>query len=256
MLRRLALSLAALTLVLAACGSATPALSDPKEIVTTGIEATTGATAFHMSAEVSGTVTIPDSGGTFALDGTHLDADFDLEAGSFHMTFAIPALLGFTGEVVQIGTDQYVKSSLTGPKWQHTEVAATDPVGEVTDPTAVLDTVKDFLDKEGVETKKLDDSECGGASCYHVELTIPADQLGSAADATGGVVSADMFGDGLVLDLYFTKSDNRLAQITTGVDSESVGSLTVTITFSAWDEDVSIDAPPADEVEEGDAFSL
>lgn len=256
MFRRIALSLAALTLVLAACGSATPALSDPKEIVTTGIEATTGAKTFHMAAEVSGTVTMPDSGGTFTLDGTSLEADFDLDAQAFHMTFAVPALLGFTGEIVQIGTDQYMKSSLSGPNWQHSEVSATDPAGEVTDPTAVLNTVKDFLDKDGVETKKLDDSECGSASCYHVRLTIPADQLGSAADATGGVLPADVFGDGLVLDLYFTKSDNRLAQVTTGVDAESIGSLTVTITFSSWDEDVSIEAPPASEVEEGDAFSF
>jgi hypothetical protein len=149
-----------------------------------------------------------------------------------------------------------VKSSLTGPNWQHTEVSATDPVGEVTDPTAVLNTVKDFLDTEGVETKKLDDSECGSASCYHVQLTIPADQLNSAADATGGVLPADVFGDGLVLDLYFTKSDNRLAQVTTGIDSASVGSLTVTINFSSWDEDLSIEAPPPDEVEEGSPFSV
>lgn len=256
MFRRITLGLAALTLVLAACGSATPALSDPNEIITTGLEATTGAQAFHMSAEVSGTVTIPDSGGTFTLDGTSLDADLDLEAQSFHMTLAVPALLGMTAEIVQIGTDQYVKSSLTGPKWQHTEVAAGDPVSEVTDPTAMLESANDFLATEGVETKKLDDSECGSASCYHVQLTIPAEVLGDAADATGGVLPSDVLGDGLVLDLYFTKSDNRLAQVTTGVDSESVGTLTLTVTFSSWDESVTVEAPPANEVEEGDPFAI
>ena len=93
MFRKTTLALSGLALVLAACGSATPALSDPREIVTKGISATTDAKSFHMSASVDGSVTMPDSGGTFALDGTSLEADFDIEGAATHMTFAVPALL-------------------------------------------------------------------------------------------------------------------------------------------------------------------
>jgi len=254
--RKTILALAVLALLVAACGGATPGLSDPKEIVTTGIAATTGGKSFHIGASVDGSLTVPDSGGTFTLDGTTLEADFDIEGGRTHATFAVPALLGLSGELIQIGSDQYLKSSLTGPNWMHSAVAAGDITGDVTDPAAALSAITDLLNTEGVETTKLDDTPCGDATCYQVRITIPADQLAEAGDPTGGMLPADVFGDGLALTLLFDRGDNRLAQIATGVDAADVGSVSVTLTFSNWDESVSIEAPPADQVEEGGGFSL
>ena len=254
--RKTILALAALALLLAACGGATPGLTDPKEIVTTGIAATTGAKSFHVTASVDGSLTVPDSGGSFALDGTTFEADFDIEGGATHATFAVPAMFGLSGELIQIGSDQYLKSSLTGPNWQHSAVASGDITGDVTDPTAALSAIGDFLDTEGVQTTKLDDTPCGDATCYQVQITVPADQLAGAADATGGMLPSDVFGDGLALTLLFDRGDNRLAQISTGVDAADVGSVTLTLSFSNWDESVSIEGPPADQVEEGGGFGL
>ena len=155
-----------------------------------------------------------------------------------------------------IGSDQYLKSSLTGPNWMHSEVAAGDITSDVTDPAAALSAIEDFLGTEGVDTTKLDDTPCGDATCYQVRITIPADQLAGAGDPTGGMLPSDVFSDGLALTLLFDKGDNRLAQISTGIDAADVGTLTVTLSFCNWDEAVSIEAPPADQVEEGDGFSL
>jgi hypothetical protein len=257
MFRKTGLVLSAIALVLAACGSATPAISDPKEIVTKGIAATSDAKSFHMSATVDGSVTMPQGGGPVALDGTSFEADFDIDAAKTHITFALPtSLLGLSGEVIMIGSDQYVQSSLTGPNWMHSTVPAGDITGDVTDPTAVLSAIEDFLDTEGVETTKLDDSPCGDASCYQVRITIPADQLAAAGGTTDGILPPDAFADGLALTMLFDKGDNQLAQLSTGIDAAEVGSLSVTLSFSNWDEAVSIEAPPADQVQEGGGFSF
>ncbi|MGH2418135.1 MAG: hypothetical protein ACRDFY_07355, partial [Candidatus Limnocylindria bacterium] len=68
MLRRRAPSLLVAAFALAACSGA-PAITDPEQIITQGIEATTALKSFHMSLAVDGTFSMSE-GGSFALDGT------------------------------------------------------------------------------------------------------------------------------------------------------------------------------------------
>ena len=117
---------------------------DPAEIIGQGLEATADATSFHLDLTVTGNVTIPDTGGTFDLEGTTASGDFDIANKLGHLTFEVPALFSLSGEVLQIGTDSYVKTSLTGDTYSKSTV--TDAGDVPTDPDRALAGLKDFLD--------------------------------------------------------------------------------------------------------------
>jgi LppX_LprAFG lipoprotein len=249
-LRRLTPALVAAGLLLAACGGGAPEQTDPKEIVTQGLEATAGLTSAHIVLTLDGTATLAELGGEMTLDGTKLEGDVDIANKEGHLTFAVPPLFGMTGEVIQIGEDSYVKTSMTGDTWAHSTVSEDDPMSGAVDPAEGLDELSAFLDKEGVEVEKLDDTACGDSTCYAVRLTIPAELLSDAAEGQS-MNPAELVGESLVLDLYFDQEDQWLTGMSTQVSAESVGELTLSVTLSAFNEPVDVEAPPADEVTEG-----
>lgn len=257
--RRLTPALAAVALLVAACtGEAGPAIDDPKEIVAQGLEATTQLTSMHIALTLDGTATIADAGGEMTLDGTTLEGDVDLEQSVAHITFAMPSML-LNGELIQVGDDSYVKTSMTGPMWLHSTASTGDSVPGVGDTTGALDGLREFLDTEGVTVEKLSDTDCGDGRCYAVRMTIPPDVLTATDGMTDGVAGLDpsaFLGDGLVLDLLFDRDDLFLADVSTELTTESVGSVTLRLTLSAFNEAVSVEAPPADEVTEGGDFGL
>jgi hypothetical protein len=249
-LRRFAPAMAAATLILAACGGAGPAITDPKEIVTQGLEATSQLTSVHIVAAIDGTATIPDLGGQMNLSGTELSGDFDLEDETAHLEFTVPSMFGLTGEVIQIGQDSYVKTSMTGEMWSKSTISEDDPVAGAMDPAEQLDEVRAFLDEEGVEVEKLDDAECGDRTCYSVRLTIPAEVLAESAEGAD-MDPADLVGEALVLNLLFDREDKWLTEVSTSLSAESVGELSLTLSLSDFNQDVNVEAPPEDEVTEG-----
>lgn len=258
MLRRLSPVLVVVAFVLAAC-SGTPALSDPKEIVTSGFDATAELNSFHVSLALDGSFSMPDTGGNIALTGTTFEADVDLENSLVGATFAVPALLGLSGELRVIDTDLYFKTSMTGPMWSHMGGDATASASPAPDVSSMIDELRAFLDKEGVETVKLDDVDCGERTCYHIELTIPAELMNEEVPDASMLPSMDpasIFGEALVLDLLFDREKMWLTEVSTSVTSESAGTFNATFTFSAFDEPVTVTAPPADEVTEGTDFDF
>ncbi|HEX6129254.1 MAG TPA: hypothetical protein VF071_09560 [Candidatus Limnocylindria bacterium] len=251
MLRRFTPALAAATLLLAACGGAGPAITDPREIVTTGLEATAELTSVHVVLSVDGNATIPDlGGGEMNLSGTQVDGDLDLENERAHLEFTVPPMFGLTGEIIQIGRDSYIKTSLTGATWSKSTAEEGDPVSEAMDPQEQLDQVREFLDKEGVEVEKLDDTECGDRTCYVVRLTIPAEVLSESAEG-GEMDPGELVGEDLVLNLLFDREENWLTEVSTELSAETVGELSLTLTLSDFNRSVEVEAPPADEVTEG-----
>lgn len=248
MRHRLAPILAA-AILLAACSSAGPAIDDPREIVTQGLEATSTLDSVHVAIAIDGTATIPDLGGQLNLAGTTLEGDLDIANTEAHFTFAVPTMLGLAGELIQVGGDSYVKTSLTGEMWSKSTTSSTDPLAEAMDPTQALAEVQSFLETDGVEVEKLDDTDCGDRTCYAVRLTIPS-SLMSDSGVPGGLNPGDLGGDPLVLDLLFDRQDLWLTQVSTDLAAESVGEVTLRLTLSAFNEDVSVQAPPADQVTE------
>lgn len=250
MLRRFVPALAVATMLLAACGGSGPAIEDPREIVTQGIEATSQLKSMHIAITVDGSATVPGSDSEVTLDGTTVEGDVDIGASQSHFSFTA---MGFNGELITDGADTYLKTPFTGPQWLKSTSTGGDPVSELSDPTGVLNGVGGFLDTEGVEVEKLSDTDCGSGRCYAVRLTIPADQL-SGMDALGGMAGLDpsgLIGDSLVLDMLFDRDDLWLSEMSTEVGNASMGQLTLRVTLSDYDEDVSIEVPSPDEVTEG-----
>ena len=53
------------------------------------------------------------------------------------------------------------------------------------------------------------------------------------------------------LDIQVTADTNLLARIISTIDSGEAGTITADLTFSDWNADLTISAPPADQVEGG-----
>ena len=236
-----------MALAIAACGSAKPALTDPNQIITQGIAATGEATSLHLDITVTGSVTIPQTGGTFNLEGTTAGGDFDITNNRARLTFKVPSIGGLSGEAIQIGSDSFVKTSLTGDKYTKSTV---EESGVPLDPGAAIDQVDEFLDKDGVETKKLDDVSCGDGTCYAVQLTIPARVLNQAGGGAG-VDVGQFLGEGLVLELQFDRETMHLTQISTDIDACEVGTFGLVVTLSGYNAEVEVSPPPSNLVTEG-----
>lgn len=254
MLRRFAPILVAVLAVLAACQS-TPAITDPVEIITQGLDATANLKSLHVSLTLDGSVTAPEGGGTFNLDSTSLEADVDIAGRNVSAHLAVPAFLGLTADLIVIGDDVWYRTSMGGTKWFH---ETNDMMGSpLPIPTAsqgiqeMIDKVEEALATEGVLTKKLADVACGDRQCYQVSVTVPTDLM----DEAGSMASLDpstIFGEGVVINLLFDREKLWLTEVSTSVDSEEVGTISATLSFSNFDEAVEFSAPPSPEVTEGE----
>jgi hypothetical protein len=257
-LRRFAPVMVVMVALLAACQGAA-AISDPTEIITQGLDATAKLHSFHVSVALSGTVTMPGSGGSVKLDSTSAGADVDIPGRQAHLTFSVPAFLSLSGEVIAIGEDVWVKTSMTGAKWSH----QTNPMSGASmapatsgEPMASFDTatmiakVKEFLAKDGVVVKKLADVACGDRDCYQVSVSIPSSLMNDAG-AMASMSPSTVFGDALVLNLLFDRQSLWLTEVSTDIASDTVGTVSATVRLSKFDEAVTVSPPPAADVTEG-----
>ena len=262
MSRRLApfaVTLVALIILAACAGGQT--LTDPKEIITQGLAATADLSSLHLNATVSGSFTDSTSGAEISLDGTKASGDF-ATSGQGHFSFEVPTFLGLAGEVIVLGSDAYVKTTLTGEKWAHQPIPVPSPGASGAgssgasasgglDPKAMaLAEIGKLLAKDGVVSKKLDDVDCGDVKCYHVQVTIPkalfAENAGQA-----DLNPSEILGDDVTLDLLFDREKLWLTEISTKVTTTNSGSVSLKVTFSKFNEPVTVSPPPSDQVQEG-----
>lgn len=257
MARRLAL-LVALVAALAVAGCSTtpavPALTDPNEILTKSVEAMTKAKSAHFIAVVTGNFKADLMGTGQASDinltGTTLEGDLDVAGKKMRASFAIPALLGLSGELVQIEGTSYVKTSLTGPKYQKSE-ADTVPE-EVTDPTKAVAELSEFLSKPGVDPTKTADIKCGdNKDCYNVDIELTAAEIAALSGETPDLGGTDLSNATIKLSFGVEKDTLRMSRVVLSVNMGAEGSIDLTLDMTKWDEAVTIEPPPADQVSEG-----
>jgi hypothetical protein len=258
--RRLSRAMLALALVslLAACGGqSAPALTDPTEILTKSIETMQEAKSVRVDVTLSGTITADPTGtgglgSTFPLDGTTASADIDIAGGNARATFSVPAFLGLAGELIAVGGDAFVKTTLTGPLYQRMSSAD----GELPiDPSDVdgldLEELRTLLAKPELSPTKGDDVACGSKDCYTVVIDLSSAEI--AALGGGDVGDLDLPIDvgnvGLNMVFQVEKDTLRLAGVAMVVAMGADGSLRLDVTLSRWDEAVSISPPPADQVQ-------
>lgn len=247
--RRLFLSLAVVAAILGACaGPSTPALTDPKEILSKALEAVAAAKTVHVAADVSGTVSLDltgsGQGAPLDLKGTSLSGDIDVVGKKLKGSLAVPALLGLTADLIVIGPDSWTKISLMGPRWQHATTPS-GPEAAATDPTKTIADLKAALDKLAVPPTKVADEKCGDKDCYHLKLQLASADLGPLASAAPGIS-----GDAAV-DIWVERGTNRPLKLVIAASAGAQGTVTVTVTLSNYDAAVAIDPPPADQVDQG-----
>lgn len=255
--RTLLASIAAAALVVTACGSSTPTLDDPKEILSKAVEKTRDATSFHLALTLDGEISLDllGTGSTspMTLAGTKLEGDVDVANGGAKLSLAVPALFGLTGEVILVDGFAYLKTSLTGAKYQKSEVTEASP-----DPSPSGDMLGDleaFLERPEIDPKKGADTKCGDADCYTVTIELTAEELAAlssdAPDALPSLPIPEIDAGTLTLTILVEKASLHVASVAATIDLGDAGSITLGVEFSKWDETVTISPPPDDEVEEG-----
>ena len=244
---------AAVTTLAGACGGSVPgpALTDPTAIVTAALKSTEAAKSVHLDAAVDGTatVTLPMLGGTGApidLTGTTASANIDFAAKAAKATFSV-AKYGIAGELIAVGGKAYVKTSMTGPLYQ--ETATEDTPVDPTNAGDLIDNLGDLLLKPGVVLVKGDDVACGSKSCYTVTTDLTPDQLGLTGNAAVGGLPVDVTGASLHMTVRVEKDlPYHLAGVSAVLSMANASTVKLELTASKWDEPVTIDAPPANQV--------
>lgn len=252
--RTLLALLATVALVATACGSSTPALTDPKEILTKAVEATRDAKSFHIALTLDGEISLDllGTGSTspMTLAGTKVEGDIDVANEALKLSLAVPALLGLTGEVIVVDGSAYLKSSLTGAKYQKSDVTEASP-----EPSAsgdMLAELEAFLAKPEIDPKLGADTKCGGTDCYTVTIELTAEEVAAlSSDAPDAIPSLPIESAALTITILVEKASLHLASASATIDLGEAGSLTLIAAFSDWDATVTVSPPPDDEVEEG-----
>ena len=260
--RLVAVAIAA-ALAVGACqtGPAAPTLTDPREILAAAVTSTAAARSVRLDATADGTITVDLLGmGTpspIELAGTTVTADLDLEGGDARATFSAPNLLGLTGEVIGVDGTTYLKSTLTGTRYQVLSAGPDIPVPSGAARASILKDITDFLADPALDPVKGEDATCGSTTCYRVDIVLTPEELAAlgAADleAPAGlpipIPIPDLSAASVDLSVLVAKDTTRLTGLKAVVDlGGGAGVATIDLTLSKWDEDVSITAPPADQV--------
>lgn len=261
--RRIAALLAPLVLAVAACGSdpAASPLTDPVQILQAAATTTQAAQSVHIDVRLAGSLELSvgddGPGASFELDDSTITADLDIAAGDARVTFDLPGILGLAGEVILVDESIYAKTTVTGPRYV---TVPTGFPGASPDPSAspdpgFLGAIADFLAQPGLEPVKGADVDCGTSTCYQVTIDLTPDELQDLGDAVGGIELPgdlpipipDLEGAGASLVVLVETQTTRLAAMTASIDAV-IGAFTADARFSDWDEDLTIEAPPADEI--------
>jgi hypothetical protein len=240
---------------------AAPELTDPRAILAAATTTAASAKSVRIDATADGTVTLDLLGvGTpsqIDLSGTTLSADLDLEGGDVRATFSAPNLLGLTGEAIVVDGTSYVKTSLTGPLYQSRPIGTDTPAPSGADRATVLEGFAEFLANPALDPVKGEDVTCGNTTCYSVNISLSPEDLQAlgAGDlqAPAGlpipVPIPDLSAATVDLSVHVAKDTTRLAGVEATIDlGGGAGSAAIDVTFSKWDEPVTISAPPADQV--------
>jgi hypothetical protein len=260
-MRRLILTLIA-ALAVGACQQGAPLLTDPNAILAAAATTTASATSVHIDVSADGPVEVDPfgtgAGAAINLRGTTASADVDLAANELRATFSSPNLMGIAGELIVVDGSAYVKSTLTGPNYLKTtipEPAASSPIPSA----AALSGLADLLARAGLEPVKGDDVPCAGGTCYTVTIDLTAEELAAlSGPVTGGATPSaptipgvqlpDLSDASAELKILVEQSSTRLSGLDAVLHLGDIGDPHVIVTFTKWNEPVTIAAPPADQV--------
>ena len=249
--------------LLVACQAPPPptTLTDPREILAAAATTTAAAHSVRIDATADGTLSLDLLGvgapSPVELTGTTVSADLDITGGDGRATFSAPGLLGLTGEVIVLAGKLYFKTTLTGQLYRVQDVGMDVPAASGEARATALKGLTDLLANPTLRPAKGEDVECGGTTCYQVDIALtPADLAALGAgdlEAPTGlpipIAIPDLSAATIDLRVSVAKDTTRLMGLEATIDLGGGGGVaTVDLTFSKWDEAVSVAAPPPDQV--------
>lgn len=263
----------AIPMLFAACGRepAIPELTDPTEILEAAAAQAAVATSVRIDVTADGELSMDMAGASaaFELSDSTVSADIDIAGGDARLTFALPGILGLRGELIIVDGTAFAKTSLTGPQYVSVPLSAgADDPSASPAAASILAAITEALAQPGLEPVKGEDADCGGTSCYTVSIELTADELValiSGDDGAGGTGGIDLpIPSGLPIPLpdlsgivgadltvLVEKGTGRLARLTAALDAAETAQATIDARFSGWDEGVTVEAPPPDQVQGG-----
>lgn len=263
--QRLAITLAAVGLLAGACTGGAATIDDPTDILVQSFEAMQDVETVRVDVALEGEAPLdladgleifgeevpsiaPGTGaaaGAIDLTGTTIVAEIDKAAEAFRVQFAAPALLDVSGEVIAIDEVVYVKASILGDKYFRMEPE--DEAKPSPEPTASVDPaaeLREALAKLATPPEKLADEACGDTDCYHVRLVIDPDDLPDGEDLPSMIPTES---GPATVDVWVRRNDLRVSQVIVTGDA-GAGESSAKAVFSNYDADLTIEAPPADQV--------
>jgi len=248
------LALAVIALVAAAgCGPGAPPLTDPAQILQKGAASLGEMRTFHLRGTVDGEVTLSiggvgGGGAPLSLDGTTIDGDVDVVGGEMAVELLAPALFNLRVNIVVADGSAYLKAPLlTGQRW--VRQPAEGGIGG--DPGAAFAGLAAFLARPELRPEKLPDTRCAGTDCYSVRFTVPASEVRDALGSLGGAIpglGGETVGD-VTVTVGVRKDDLRFAMLGLDVPAGGTVPLAIWVELGKVNEAVTIDPPPADEVD-------
>jgi hypothetical protein len=139
---------------------------------------------------------------------------------------------------------------MTGTSYQK-QVSSDVSVDEVADPAKSGEAIREFLELPGISPTKVADAKCGdNKDCYQIEISLTGEELSALApdEATSGT---DLSEGSLKITFGVEKDTLRMSKVVMSVSAGTDGSADLTLNMTKWDEPVTINEPPADQVTEG-----
>jgi hypothetical protein len=244
--------IASLAVIVSACAStppAAPALTDPKEILSTSIVSVKDVKTLEFTGTFTGSIKASQLG-DLDLSTVKMSGAIDIPNKKLKFSLDAPTLLGTKIDALVLDKVAYYK--IAGPlaaligasadKYTKADVptASDNPAADLTDVTAGVAQLKAALDQLPTPPTKAADEKCGDQDCYHVILKV------SSADLKTLDPSSSASGD-VSIDLWSRKSDNRPAKLAFSVTTVDTGTFGMTLDIK-YDVPVTVDAPPADQV--------
>jgi hypothetical protein len=209
--------------------------ADPMAIVVGSMRSLSALRSVHMSMVMSGSargdlLQLGSRTGVLEVDGVTAETDVDMRGPAVRMHLEAPSLMGISADVISIGNDTWVRTSIGGVLWSKTSVAGSPS------PTAVMQ-IEPLLRNGSVKAQYLGAESCGTEVCDRVQLsTTMVASASQFVDATVWVRRSDGLPTAVVIEMRQTLPNNQPQLY-----------FSIKVDLSGFDEPVSIVAPdPAD----------
>lgn len=252
--------------------TAPAAATDPAvTLIATALEATTQADSLHVTVTASGSIAGGPDGST-TIDDASMEADLDIAAQAFSAQATAPSLEIDDLQVRIVDGQAYLwldNPGLTGTdEWLAFDgpmmvdaILSMIPGGRrivLGDPdqARVETVISRRIARANATATIVGDQACAAGTCTTVRITAPleadASDLfglfgGLGGPAPGEPAASDAPSSTMTLDILVDTATGRLDSV---VLAQGTGeqALTITVAMSAYDEPVTIEAPPADQV--------